>query len=229
MRFKIFIWILSYFFIIGANFNWNLHHIVAQPAVHVVNGMVSNIHTQAQNLNTQVLQLALKAYTHAKYNRKNIKHIITIIDFSKPSTERRLWVIDLSKQKVLYNTWVTHGKNSGNIKAKSFSNQPGSLKSSLGVFLTGSTYVGSVGYALHLTGLESGFNDNAYRRSVVVHGAWYADPNVLSKYGQLGRSFGCPAVSDKIAKRLINTIKNRALVFAYYPDRKWLNKSMFLV
>lgn len=228
MRFKIFIWVIAYLIITGANFNWNLQHFVDHRSTHLLNNMEFKIHNQAANLNTQVLALALKAYSHAQYRSKNIKHILTIIDFSKPSTERRLWVIDLHKQKVLYNTWVTHGKNSGHIKANSFSNKPGSLKSSLGVFLTGKPYIGSVGYALHLTGLESGFNDNAYRRSVVVHGAWYANPNVLSKYGQLGRSFGCPAVSDTIAKSLINTIKDRALVFAYYPDRKWLEKSMFL-
>jgi hypothetical protein len=175
------------------------------------------------------LQLALRAYTNASHHSKNIKQILTIIDYSKPSTVRRLWVIDLKHRKVLYNTWVTHGKNSGALRANSFSNRLGSLKSSIGVFLTEQTYIGSVGYALRLQGLETGFNDNAYRRSVVFHGAWYADPGVLNKYSYLGRSYGCPAVSNKIAKKLINTIKNHALVFAYYPDQKWLKKSMFLV
>lgn len=193
------------------------------------NRRVEIIHSQARNLNTQVLKLALKAYLKANNHRANhIKEILTIIDYSKPSTERRLWVIDLRTQKVLYNTWVTHGRNSGGLTPTSFSNQPGSLKSSLGVFLTEETYVGNVGYAVRLKGLESGINDNAYRRAVVVHGAWYADPQIAKKYGQLGRSFGCPAVSDKIAKPLINLIKNHTVVFAYYPDYQWLRRSAFL-
>jgi hypothetical protein len=187
------------------------------------------VHSQAANLNPQVLKLALKAYIKARQSRMgNVKEVLTIIDYSKPSTERRLWVIDLRTKKVLYNTWVTHGKNSGSLNATSFSNQPGSLKSSLGVFLTEETYVGHVGYAVRLKGLESGINDNAYSRAVVVHGAWYADPEIARHYGQLGRSFGCPAVSDKIAKPLINTIKNNTVVFAYYPDRQWLKRSSFL-
>lgn len=192
------------------------------------NKRIAAIHSQAGNLNTQVLKLGLKAYIKAHDNVRGVKDILTIIDYSKPSTERRMWVIDLDSKKVLYNTWVTHGKNSGANLATSFSNQPGSLKSSIGVFLTQDTYVGHVGYAVRLRGLESGINDNAYQRAVVVHGAWYADQEVAQKYGQLGRSFGCPAVSEKIAKPLINTIKNNTVVFAYYPDRQWLRKSAYL-
>lgn len=194
-----------------------------------LNKRTTMIHSQAANLNVRVLQMALRAYLKtSQRSAGHVKEILTIIDYSKPSTERRLWVIDLRAKKVLYNTWVTHGKNSGGISATSFSNQPGSLKSSLGVFLTESTYIGNVGYAVRLRGLESGINDNAHRRAVVVHGAWYADPEIVRKYGQLGRSFGCPAVSDKIAKPLINTIKNNTVVFAYYPDRQWLRRSSFL-
>jgi hypothetical protein len=192
------------------------------------NGRFEAIHSQADNLNPQILRLALKAYMKAHNKIGPGKEILTIIDYSKPSTERRMWVIDLRSKRVLYNTWVTHGRNSGGLSATSFSNQPGSLKSSLGVFLTEETYVGSVGYAVRLKGLEPGINDNAYRRAVVVHGAWYADQNIARRYGQLGRSFGCPAVSEKIAKPLINTIKNNTVVFAYYPDRQWLRRSAYL-
>ena len=193
------------------------------------NRRIEAIHSQASNLNTSVLKLALKAYMKAHQSHiGGSKEILTIIDYSKPSTERRLWVIDLRSKRVLYNTWVTHGKNSGGLSATSFSNQPGSLKSSFGVFLTEETYMGHVGYAVRLKGLESGINDNAYRRAVVVHGAWYADQDVAKRYGQLGRSFGCPAVSDKIARPLINTIKDQTVVFAYYPDRQWLRRSAFL-
>jgi len=191
---------------------------------------VEAIHYQASNLNTHILKLGLKAYIKARERHfSGQREILTIIDYSKPSSEKRLWVIDLHSKKVLYNTWVTHGKNSGQMVATSFSNQPGSLKSSFGVFVTDSSpYMGNNGYSLRLRGLESGINDNATRRAIVFHGAWYASPDIISRHGQLGRSFGCPAVSDRIAKPLINTIRNNTIVFAYYPDRQWLRRSVFL-
>jgi L,D-transpeptidase-like protein len=188
------------------------------------------INKQASNIDQAVLKLSLIAYIRAHQRGMDSKQLLTIVDYSKPSSERRLWVVDLKHEKVLFNTWVTHGKNSGNMTATSFSNQPGSLKSSIGVFVTvDAPYVGSNGYSLRLAGLEQGINDNAYQRDIVVHGAWYADPAVAKKYGGLGRSWGCLAVSDKLARPLINTIKDRTLVFVYYPDRKWLNKSAFLI
>jgi hypothetical protein len=129
---------------------------------------------------------------------------------------------------VLFNTWVSHGRNSGKVNATSFSNEPGSLKSSLGVFLTKNSYNGSNGYSLRLVGLENGINDKAYERNIVIHGAAYAHPDVIDKYGLLGRSWGCPAVSNQTVRPLINTIKDRSLVFIYYPYRSWLNNSTFL-
>jgi hypothetical protein len=177
---------------------------------------------------TKVLKLSLQAYTKARQKGLDNKQMLTIIDYSKPSTERRLWVVDLKSGKVLFNTWVSHGKNSGNLMATSFSNQPGSLKSSIGVFLTNQPYMGGNGYSLRLSGLEQGINDNAFRRDIVVHGAWYVHPDVIKKYGQIGRSWGCPAVSPSTVGPLINTIKNNTLVVVYYPDRNWLNHSTFL-
>jgi hypothetical protein len=188
------------------------------------------IHAQASNLDMQILKLSLKAFSKARKKGYDDKQLLTIIDYSKPSSERRLWVVDLKKEKVLFNTWVSHGKNSGEANATSFSNQPGSLKSSFGVFLTDTqAYVGNNGYSLRMMGLESGVNSNAYSRDIVFHGAWYATPEVAKKYGQLGRSWGCPAVDETLAKPLIDTIKDNTLVFAYYPDRKWLWTSPFLV
>jgi hypothetical protein len=138
-------------------------------------------------------------------------------------------VIDLKNDRVLFNTWVSHGKNSGKVTTTSFSNDPGSLKSSIGVFLTTRDgYVGHNGYSLRLHGLEQGINDNAYRRSIVFHGAWYANPDSLKRYGCLGRSWGCPAVPENTIRPLINTIKNNTVVVAYYPDRNWLRMSNFL-
>lgn len=194
-----------------------------------LNDEIQTINQQADNLDQSILRLGLKAYLKAKHEGIANKNLLTIIDYSKPSTERRLWVIDVKKEKVLFNTWVTHGKNSGNNLATSFSNKPGSLKSSLGVFVTTrDPYVGSNGYSLRLIGLEPGINDKAYERALVFHGAWYADKSMVKKYGTLGRSWGCPAVSDRTARSLINTIKDKSLVMAYYPDRKWLNHSNFL-
>lgn len=187
------------------------------------------INAQADNLDPTVLRLSLNAYLHARQRGLDNRQLLTIIDYSKPSVEKRLWVIDLRRAKVLFNTWVTHGQNSGKLNATSFSNEPGSLKSSIGVFLTTrEPYVGGNGYSLRLQGLEPGINDNAYRRDIVFHGAWYATGAVARKYGQLGRSWGCPAVSLDVARSLINTIKDNTLVFAYSPDRRWLGHSSFL-
>jgi len=190
---------------------------------------VKLINAQADNLNPEVLKLGLIAFLNAHQKGFDNKQLLTIVDYSKPSSERRLWVIDLKQAKVLFNTWVTHGKNSGELNATSFSNRSNSLKSSLGVFVTtAEAYTGQEGYSLRMIGLEPGINDNAYRRSVVVHGATYANPDVVKTYGMLGRSWGCLAVSDKLIKPLIETIKNNTLIIAYYPDATWLKKSSFL-
>jgi hypothetical protein len=193
-----------------------------------INQETRSINSQADNIDQTVLRRSLQAYMKARSKGMDSRQMLTIIDYSKPSTERRLWVVDLKRNKVLFNTWVSHGKNSGEVMATSFSNSPGSLKSSIGVFVTDEPYMGGNGYSLRLSGLERGINDNAFRRDIVVHGAWYVHPDVIKKYGQIGRSWGCPAVSTKEAAPLINTIKNNTVVVVYYPDKKWLNNSTFL-
>lgn|SRR3990167_1443205 len=190
---------------------------------------VGILQPEARNLDGNVLRLSLIAYVNAKKRGLVERPILTVIDYSKPSTEKRLWVFDINKGEELFNTWVAHGKNSGSLEASSFSNNPGSLKSSIGVFVTEETYTGGKGYSLRLKGLEPGVNDNAYRRDIVIHGAWYVSPNVAEKYGQIGRSWGCPAVPTQTVKPLINTIKDDTVVFAYYPDQSWLKRSSFLV
>lgn len=187
------------------------------------------IQSQANNIDPTVLRLSLLAYQKARREGLTNKTILTIIDYRKSSLVRRLWVVDLRQHRVLFNTYVSHGKNSGQENATSFSNQPGSLKSSVGVFLTTEQpYMGAHGYSLRLIGLEHGINDNAYKRAIVVHGAWYVNPQVIRQYGQLGRSWGCPAVSDRLARPLINTIKEKTLVFVYSNDSRWLHRSTFL-
>jgi hypothetical protein len=186
------------------------------------------LQSKASNINTNVLRLSLVAYLKARKKGLDNKQILTVIDYSKPSYEKRLWVFDVKNGRKLYNTWVSHGKNSGNVNSTSFSNTAHSLKSSIGVFVTDEPYVGGVGYALRLTGLEPGINDNAYRRATVIHGANYVSAETIRRYGRVGRSWGCPAVTKTLARPIINTIKHNTVVFAYYPDRNWFSRSRYL-
>jgi hypothetical protein len=153
---------------------------------------------------------------------------LTVIDYSRPSTERRLWVFDLRHRALLYEELVAHGSGSGMNVATSFSNQPDTHQSSLGLFRTDDTYVGRNGYSLRLHGLDAGFNDNAYSRAIVMHGAPYVSDDVVKRQGRLGRSWGCPALRDGIAREVIDTVKGTGLVFAYYPDPRWLDASKYL-
>lgn len=155
------------------------------------------------------------------------REILTLIDFSKPSTENRLFVFDMHNHKLLFCSLVAHGRNSGGLYATSFSNQSGSNKSSLGFYLTEETYQGNNGYSLRLKGLEKGINDKARERAIVVHGASYAHPSVL-RSGRLGRSFGCPAVPHTITHPLINTIKEGSVMFIYAPVHEYLAHSTIL-
>lgn len=152
------------------------------------------------------------------YKIKNKKReILTLIDFSKASTEKRLFVFDMKNHKLLFSSLVAHGRNSGGNYATSFSNRNGSYMSSLGFYLTQETYQGSNGYSLRLDGLEKGINNNARQRAIVVHGAAYANPTV-TKSGRLGRSFGCPALPQALARPIIDTIKGGSVMFIYAPS-----------
>ncbi len=154
---------------------------------------------------------ALKGFRQFEQERA----ILTLIDFTKPSTEQRLCVIDLQEQQTLFKSHVSHGRNSGGNYAVSVSNQPQSFKSSLGFFRTGDTYYGKNGYSLILEGLEKGKNDKAKERAIVMHGAKYADPAVIKKQGRLGRSLGCPALPPAVSREIINTIKQGTLLYIY--------------
>lgn len=153
---------------------------------------------------------------------------LTIIDYSKASTEPRLWVLDLAKQRVLFTELVAHGRGSGELMATRFSNTEGSHASSLGLFVTGDTYQGQHGYSLRLHGLEPGVNDQAFDRAIVMHSAPYVDAAFAKGAGRLGLSWGCPALRPGISKQVIDTIKSGSFVFAYYPDQEWLARSAFL-
>lgn len=164
---------------------------------------------------------------YKKITNRN-RDVLTLIDFSKPSTEKRLYVFDMEQHKVLYSSLVAHGRNSGENFATSFSNEYGSYKSSLGFYLTESTYNGSNGYSLLLNGLEEGINDKARARSIVVHGAAYANPSVISNGGRLGRSLGCPALPEKVAKPIIDAIKNGSVIYIYAGRPEYISQSKFL-
>jgi hypothetical protein len=154
--------------------------------------------------------------------------IITIVDFRKSCNESRFYVIDLIRQKVLYQTLVAHGRHSGDIYARYFSNKPGSLKSSLGFFVTGDTYNGEYGYSLYLYGMDQGFNDKAKARGIVIHGAPYVTRSFVKEYGKIGRSQGCPALPAGLHINIINTIMEGTCLFQFYDDKMYLQKSVLL-
>ena len=154
--------------------------------------------------------------------------IFTLIDYTLPSSTRRLWVIDVKNKKVLFNTLVAHGKNSGLITPTDFSNTPNTNKSSQGFFITGETYYGKHGYSLRLDGIEAGINDKARSRAIVIHSAEYATIDFINNYGRLGRSFGCPALPPKKSPLVIDTIKEKSCLFIYTPDSKYPGKSLVL-
>ncbi|HVR82620.1 MAG TPA: murein L,D-transpeptidase catalytic domain family protein [Luteimonas sp.] len=175
-----------------------------------------------------VLALALQARGCAISRGAAAGARLAVIDYSRPSTEQRLWVFDLQQPRLLYSEHVAHGRNSGENFATHFSNRDGSLQSSLGLFRTAETYDGDNGYSLRMDGLEPGVNDRARDRALVMHGAWYVDPLQALKQGRLGRSLGCPALRTQVAHAVIDSLKQGQLLFAYYPDRDWLAHSRLL-
>lgn len=191
---------------------------IANPVVHV-DGPVAedslSIYCELGfegQLTFEAFERAFDGYNSVERRRRDV---LTLIDFTKPSTERRLWVIDMSAHRVLFNTWVAHGQGSGENYATRFSNRSGSHQSSLGLYLTGETYIGGNGYSMMLDGLDPGVNDNARARAVVVHGAAYANPSVIASAGRLGRSWGCPALPPDLTRPIIDTIKDGSVLYIY--------------
>jgi hypothetical protein len=203
--------------------------VVPEPGSPAAAGLARDVTNQSTALRPAVLELALQAVACASRGFDvGRPTLLTIIDYSVPSTDARLWVVDLVSRRVLFQEAVAHGRNSGDNFARWFSNRAGSYQSSLGLFLTGDTYVGRNGYSLRLHGLEPGVNDRALDRAIVMHGADYADPAQARAVGRLGRSQGCPAVRPAVARPLIDTIKGGSFLFAYYPDDAWLSRSPYL-
>jgi hypothetical protein len=178
---------------------------------------------------TDLLQTALSGYELLKKEQTiNRPEVITIIDFSLPSNQERLWVLDLIESKVLYHCLVSHGRNSGEVMAEKFSNKPGSYASSPGFYTTGETYFGKHGFSLRLNGIENGINDKARERAIVIHGADYVSSEFIEKNGRLGRSLGCPAVPEELSTEIIETIKDGTCLVVYAPTDSYLSESLVI-
>lgn len=169
-----------------------------------------------------ISDVVAKIYKYARENGITKSSIIAVVDFTKPSNEKRFKIIEMNQGKVLIDTWVAHGKNSGGLYATKFSNIIGSHQSSIGVYLCDGTYHGKYGRSMHVDGLEKGFNSNARIRAIVVHKSEYIGG------GKTGRSWGCFALPTNVKDRIIDILKNGHLLIAYYPDKAWLNTSKFL-
>jgi hypothetical protein len=189
-----------------------------------------------QNLKLDSLGLSKEAFNYAirgmerlqKEGKLTNTDLISIVDFSLSSSKKRLFVIDLKNGKVLFNTLVSHGRNSGTAAATEFSNDPESFKSSLGFYVTGDTYKGKHGYSLRLQGEEEGINDNALSRGIVMHSAAYVNDKLAALQGYIGRSLGCPAIPEKVHKMIIEQIRNGTCLFLYSPDKYYMAHSKIL-
>ncbi|SEI95013.1 L,D-transpeptidase catalytic domain [Frateuria terrea] len=213
-------------------FRYLLPLVLLLPAAAAATDTVSNPLAQALSraapaANPKVLALATRAL--ACVQRSMPAQTLSVIDYSLPSTTPRLWVFGLGPHPhLLFHELVAHGRNSGDNLADRFSNQPGSLMSSLGTFVTDGTYTGHNGYSLRLKGIDGNFNDQAESRAIVIHGAHYVSEAFARSQGRLGRSWGCPAVRAGVAHKLIDAIAAHSVVFAYYPDPRWLQGSRVL-
>jgi hypothetical protein len=210
---------------------------VAPSAVNVVNdvqrprvGAAIDVSKAVEaGISPEVLELALNATSCATASGAiDAPPTLTLIDYSRPSVEPRLWVFDLATGDLLFRELVAHGRNTGDNLATKFSNNMDSRQTSLGLFVTDDPYVGSNGYSLRLDGLDVGFNDRARDRAIVMHGAPYVDAQLATTQGRIGRSWGCPALRPAIASKVIDRIRGGSVIFSYYPDQEWLQSSRFL-
>lgn len=202
------------------------------PTENYISGtavMYEALHLDNYGLEMDAFQNAMTGFNYLKSKKIFSNNtILTIVDFTKASSKKRLYVLDLKNQKVLFNTLVAHGQASGQDMATSFSNEPESLQSSLGFYKTANTYEGKNGFSLVLKGLEKGINDNAEQRSIVMHGAPYVSQEHVNETGTIGRSWGCPAVSEKLSKPIIDKIKGGSCLFVYSNNKKYLKFSKII-
>lgn len=196
---------------------------------NIIFGLYTNLGLDNMGLSQQAFNYAIKGYQHLLASgRLHNTDVISIVDFSQPSTQKRLYIIDIKNNKILFNTYVSHGRNSGRVIANSFSNAPESYKSSLGFYVTGQTYMGKHGYSLRLSGEEKGINDNALSRAIVMHGAAYVNEAAIKGQGFIGRSLGCPAIMESLHKPIIQKIKDGSCMFMYSADQYYASHSTIL-
>lgn len=188
----------------------------------------ADLAARAPGLEPAVLRHAVSAMQCAIRHGAQTAERLAVIDFSLPSSERRLWIFDLSERELVLADYVAHGNRTGDNFATAFSNTLGSHQSSLGLFRAAESYHGKHGYSLRMDGLEPGVNDRARERAIVIHGADYVDPSWIPVQGRIGRSQGCPAVRPEIAATVVDSLKGGQFVFAYYPDQDWLQSSAYL-
>ena len=200
------------------------------PAIDENEKIYSALHLSGLGLSTEAFNFALRGFERLKKEGKLINEsVLTIIDFSQSSNKKRMYVIDLYKKALLFNTYVAHGRNTGDEFAEKFSNIPGTFQSSLGFYLTENMSIGSkVGLSLILKGLEKGFNDKARDREIIIHGADYATEDFIQKHGRLGRSYGCPSLPPDLIKPVAETIKDGTCLFIYKHDDNYIQKSSVL-
>lgn len=189
-----------------------------------------SIYSQLENtsLSFEAFDLALKGFLELKDSLQLKENVISVVDYSQPSTQKRFYLINMVTKKVLFQDYVAHGKNTGVLKAYNFSNKMNSHQSSLGFFKTAETYYGENGLSLRLDGLEKGINNLARKRAIVIHTADYAEEWFLKKWGRLGRSFGCPTLPSENYNEIIELIKGGSLLFIYSPVDKYLQSSEIL-
>ena len=190
--------------------------------------LLDSLSRAAPGLNKEALRHAVAAMQCAVNNGAQPAQRLAVIDYSLPSTARRLWIFDLKRQRVLLRDFVAHGRQSGENHATRFSNREGSHQSSLGLFRTAESYQGKHGYSLRMDGLEPGINDRARERAIVIHSAAYVDPALARSQGRIGRSLGCPAVRPEVGRMVVDQLKGGQFMFSWYPDRRWLQSSAYL-
>lgn len=204
----------------------NKHSVVISSTIAA---LYLQLNLDSLGLNEDAYTNAMIGFDHLRQEGKlNNPDIISIVDFTKSSAEKRLFIIDVMSGRLLFNTYVAHGQNSGRAFAEKFSNKPSSLQSSLGFYETSNTYIGKNGYSLQLKGLEKGINDKADSRAIVIHGAPYVSEGLIRSQGYIGRSWGCPAIPERLTKPIIDKIKNGSCLFIYAQDKNYLNKTSLL-
>lgn len=205
----------------------NNHNFFSSLLKHL--NVFDSLHLNLNGLSKNIFEMAVKGLEKLKQSGVIISdNIISIADFSQPSSNKRLYIIDLDNYSLLFNTYVAHGQNSGKEYAEHYSNRPQSLQSSPGFYITMDTYLGSNGYSLKLNGLEHGINNNALRRDIVLHGAAYVNESLINEQGYIGRSWGCPAVPLDLHRQIIETIKNGTCLFIYPGQSSYLQKSSLI-